>query len=118
MNFENVEVETLKGRRVYISGPMTGIKDFNRPAFFSAEGVLKEAGAIAINPATLPDGLSVGQYMDIAFAKLRAAEIMVLLPGYQESKGANEEIEYAVLQGIPIAKFDTMKAICELDGYA
>jgi len=28
--------------KVYISGPMTGYKDFNYPAFFAAEKFLKD----------------------------------------------------------------------------
>ena len=36
--------------RIYISGPMTGKPDLNRPAFDAAEKRLREQGHFAINP--------------------------------------------------------------------
>ena len=39
--------------RVYISGPMTGVPDLNRPAFDAAEKRLTAQGHFVINPAEL-----------------------------------------------------------------
>ncbi|MBB7007809.1 DUF4406 domain-containing protein, partial [Escherichia coli] len=44
--------------RVYIAGPMTGYKNFNREAFHKAEEELKREGHTVLNPAVLPDGLT------------------------------------------------------------
>ncbi|MBN3043321.1 DUF4406 domain-containing protein [Pectobacterium brasiliense] len=41
--------------KVYISGPMTGIADFNRPAFNEEADRITTSGNIALNPASLPD---------------------------------------------------------------
>ena len=43
---ERNTVIDLSGRRVYIAGPMTGIAELNRPAFFAAEEYLRGQGAI------------------------------------------------------------------------
>lgn len=76
---------------VYLSGAMTGIEDFNRPAFFAAERELVDQGVVVVNPATLPLGLTDAAYMDIACAMVRGAEGFVSLKGHEHSKGAIAE---------------------------
>lgn len=44
-------------RKIYIAGPMTGYKDFNRPAFKAFALKLSLDGNVVLNPAVLPDGL-------------------------------------------------------------
>lgn len=85
---ERYTVIDLSGRRVYIAGPMTGIAELNRPAFFAAEEYLKGQGAIVMNPAVLPDGFEHHQYMKIAIPMLMQCEVAAFLPGWQESKRA------------------------------
>lgn len=82
-------------KRIYIAGPMTGYEDFNRESFHSAADCCVKNNAVALNPAILPDGLTQGQYMDICFAMIRAADAIYLLKGYEESKGAMAELAYA-----------------------
>lgn len=82
-------------KKVYIAGPMTGYENFNRESFNSAAACCLDNGATPLNPATLPDGLTQGHYMDICFAMLRAADAIYLLKGYEESKGAMAELAYA-----------------------
>ena len=81
----------LSARRVYIAGPMTGVAELNRPAFFAAEEYLKGQGAIVMNPAVLPDGFEHHQYMKIAIPMLMQCDVAAFLPGWQESKGAQAE---------------------------
>ena len=88
---ERNTVIDLSGRRVYIAGPMTGIAELNRPAFFAAEEYLKGQGAIVMNPAVLPDGFEHHQYMKIAISMLMQCDVVAFLPGWQESKGARVE---------------------------
>ena len=87
--------EGIEKEKAYISGPMTGIKDCNFPAFFKAEALLKEKGLIPINPARLSTGLSYRNYMDIALAMVRCGDSVLLLPGWESSKGAIAEKAYA-----------------------
>lgn len=76
---------------VYLSGAMTDVEGFNRPAFFAAERELVDKGIVVVNPAVLPLGLSDESYMDIACAMVRAADGFVSLKGHEKSKGAIAE---------------------------
>jgi hypothetical protein len=41
----------MSKRAIYVAGPMTGIKDFNFPAFFDAQRMLEALGWTVHNPA-------------------------------------------------------------------
>lgn len=77
--------------KIYIAGPMTGIPKYNRPAFHFEAMRLASEGHVVLNPATLPDGLSQPEYMDICLAMLRCADGIFLLSGWQHSAGAKAE---------------------------
>ncbi|TIT86795.1 MAG: DUF4406 domain-containing protein [Mesorhizobium sp.] len=77
--------------RVYIAGPMTDMPDFNRPAFRREAERLNSEGYAVLNPATLPDGLSQAQYMDICIAMVRCANTVFMLQGWEKSAGARAE---------------------------
>lgn len=77
--------------KIYIAGPMTGLVEFNRPAFMFTAAKLTGHGHVALNPAVLPDGLTQAQYMDICLAMLRCAEVVYLLKGWEASPGARAE---------------------------
>ena len=97
---------TISMKKVYIAGPMTGIDDFNRPAFFEMEKILNGHDRIALNPATLPGGLRQSEYMDICFAMIRAADAVVFLDGWKDSEGAKAEYAYAKKIGLPLYHSD------------
>lgn len=67
---------------------MSGINDFNRPLFNMVAAELTEQGHSVLNPATLPDGLSQGQYMQICLPMVAVADELVMLPGWEQSEGA------------------------------
>ncbi|MDU1197483.1 DUF4406 domain-containing protein [Kluyvera ascorbata] len=77
--------------KIYISGPMSGLVEFNRPSFMFAAAKLTGRGHVALNPAVLPDGLTQPQYMDICLAMLRCAHAIYLLDGWEKSAGARAE---------------------------
>lgn len=77
--------------KIYIAGPMTDIPKYNRPAFHFEAMRLASEGHVVLNPATLPDGLSQPEYMDICLAMLRCADGIFLLSGWQNSAGAKAE---------------------------
>jgi len=93
-------------KRVYISGPMTGFPDFNFPAFRDASARLRGLGHCVLNPARNPLGLEYHHYMDIAMAMVRCAEVVVLLPGAETSKGSRAEVAYAVSLGLSVCEMD------------
>ena len=88
--------------RVYISGAITGTEDY-LDRFANAEKELKEHQVL--NPAAvcarLPE-LEYEDYMTVAFTMLAMADAIYMLPGWQQSKGANREYGYAIGKGMKI----------------
>lgn len=58
--------------KVYIAGKITGDRRY-RAKFREAAKALEEAGHVVLNPATLPDGLTDGDYMRICMAMVEWA---------------------------------------------
>jgi len=94
-------------KKVYISGPMTGIKNFNREAFNRASLELRIAGHIALNPARHPVGLEYGEYMSYAMLDIFNCDYVFLLPGWENSPGAKREVALAKQQGKELFNFTT-----------
>ena len=90
--------------RIYIAGPMTGIKDMNFPAFHAAAAELRALGHEVVNPAELnPDpGTPWAQCMRVDIAQLVTCDAVVLLPGWEKSKGALIERDLARRLGMPV----------------
>ncbi len=92
---------------VYISGPMTGIRDFNRAAFHDAAARLEEAGLVVINPAITGEEdtahlrrVDWHDYMMSALDRLRGATAICFLEGWEESFGARIEALVAEKMGL------------------
>lgn len=84
---------------VYLSGPITGVENFFNN-FAAAERRVKGMGyPVVLNPATIPAGLRQEDYMRICHAMLDAADIIVMLDGWQRSNGAHIERELAFYTG-------------------
>ena len=86
----------MVNKRYYIAGPMTGYDNFNRDAFNDMSTSLVSQGHTVLNPATLPDGLTQAQYMDICLAMLRCATHVKMLKGWERSEGARIEQALAI----------------------
>ena len=82
--------------KIYIAGPMTGLPNFNRDSFHKASDYFTSKGYSVLNPATLPDGLTSSEYMDICVAMVRCADQVYFLEGWQKSAGAQAEYHLAV----------------------
>lgn len=78
---------------VYISGPITGVKNYWE-AFEQAAEDLEGLGYIALNPARLPQGMTNEQYMRICFAMIDSADAVLFLEDWRNSAGANLEAAY------------------------
>jgi hypothetical protein len=98
-------------KTLYIAGPMTGLPEFNFPAFFDAEERLREQGFLICNPATIRKhpahyhGAQIWQYyMRHAIAMLLTCEEVALLPGWQDSKGA--KLEVIIAQNLGMTTWD------------
>lgn len=90
--------------KIYISGPMTGIADFNRPAFNEEAERITTSGSIALNPASLPDGLEQSEYMLICMSMLQVADAILLLPDWEKSLGAVAELALANKLGLQVVE--------------
>ena len=94
------DVEMNKGGVVYLAGPMTGIEGYNRELFSEvAQWLENEFWCRVINPGLLPLGLDENAYMPICMEMIRAADAIVLLPGWEQSKGAMLEKHFAEYLG-------------------
>ena len=79
--------------KIYIAGKITGDPDY-REKFNAAAEALAGEGHTVLNPATLPEGLSRAEYMQICFQMIFAADMVVFLEDFIESKGAM--LEYSL----------------------
>lgn len=101
---------------VYISGPMTGLPEFNYPAFDQAEKALSFGGFDVLNPARhgTVDGFTWADYMRLALVDLSKADAICMLPGWESSRGAQLELHIAkqlCLTQMSLGLFDKTPAL-------
>lgn len=93
---------------VYIAGPMTGLPDWNYPAFHDAAAELRDYGFNVLNPAEHFDGATDrerSEYLRMALQAVVQADFIVLLPGWEDSEGVARELEAADAADIPAYDF-------------
>lgn len=89
----------MKDKRVaYIAGPITGVEDY-RERFREGKRKLKKMGFSVLNPADLPEGWPEELYLPVCLEMVKAADVVALLPGWEDSKGARIEFTFAKYQG-------------------
>lgn len=93
----------MRGYRLYLSGPMSGIAQDNRPEFCRWARMLRDDGFEVVNPAELPHGWTWEAYMAHAQKEVITCHGIALLPGYLSSKGACMELRWALDAGLPYA---------------
>lgn len=94
--------------KVYIAGPMTGISEFNFPAFHAAAAAWRELGWNVVNPAEEFDGathLPYRAYVERDVERLKTVDAIAMLEGWDGdgARGSCWEREVArTLLHIPI----------------
>jgi hypothetical protein len=93
--------------KLYIAGPMTGIKDNNFPEFFYTENHLLYCGYEVCNPAKIgAPGLTWREYMMLDIPELMKCDGVCVLDDWFNSKGASLEVSIAKALDIPIQSLD------------
>ena len=90
-------------RTIYISGPISGLPDGNRPAFAEMAATLRSKGWEVVNPHDLFAAdveESWEGYMRKDLAALLTCTHLVMLPGWERSRGAQLEKLVADAVGI------------------
>lgn len=121
--------------KIYLAGPMRGIPEFNYPAFHAAAAKLREDGHHVFNPAerdierhgtdiskgnatgdeaiaTAEHGFNLREALkdDLEFICLHA-DAVVLLPGWEKSKGAKAERATAIALGLEVIYLPTVRVV-------
>lgn len=116
--------------KVYTAGPMTGIPQFNYPAFERAAAELRRKGYDVVSPAELDDpsdkaaalasvdgamlqysngtGKTWGDFLarDVKLLADDGIEAIVVLDGWEQSRGARLETFVGHLCGMRILRFE------------
>lgn len=89
---------------IYVSGPVTGMRDGNRPAFERAARELRGAGYRARIPHddAAPGTPWVAAMRTTLMAILAQADGLAMLPGWERSRGASLERAVALALGMPV----------------
>lgn len=93
-------------KRIYISGPMTGMPEHNFPAFNAEAARLRALGYDVVNPAELnPEPEKTWHdCLRTDLMELLTCDAIALLAGWQKSAGAHLEIHVAHRVGIEIVE--------------
>lgn len=91
---------SAKKTRVYISGPISGYADLNRPAFEEAKSFLEKIGYDAVSPLdSVKDDSPQKSYVEYMVDGLRlldGCDAIFMLSGWRFSPGARMELLFAV----------------------
>lgn len=87
---------------------MTGLPEFNFPAFHEAASKLRQRGHIVVSPAEInaETGGDWHLYLRADIKALCDCDAIALLDGWQNSKGAHLELHVAHRLGIEIGTVD------------
>lgn len=119
--------------KVYLAGPMSGIPGFNIPAFEAAAEVLRGQGYEVVVPHELDDASGLGKEKlmaseqgatedheklgktwgdllarDVKLIADEGIEGIVVLKGWEKSRGARLEVYVGLLNGLPIFYYSTV----------
>lgn len=100
----------------YLSGPMSGLPEYNVPAFRAAATLLRAQGLVVLSPVEMgqswfgnaTDAVPPEEYLrvDVAEMATRCTQI-ALLPGWMGSIGANVEVALAIALGFEFFDAET-----------
>lgn len=95
---DDSRLDILHGQMIYISGPMSGVKNYNRELFELAKQVLIDAGLKVLSPLDCISTVLDPTYIDNLRADIGEmiwCEAIAFLPGWLDSIGAKAEMSIA-----------------------
>lgn len=122
------DLHFLKGRNVYLSGPITGVKGYRCPFVFMEKILHKVSDGMVFNPATeipsdSPYEAAMATCLQALSLRVRDDEdepcypmygVMILLPGWTKSKGAQIENRVAEACGIEVVDMSLNAAFAKI----
>ncbi|MDO9277669.1 MAG: DUF4406 domain-containing protein [Polaromonas sp.] len=90
--------------KIYIAGPMSGLVDFNFPAFHRMAATFRAKGFEVVNPAEINANCSADWFgcLRADIRELVTCDAIVMLSGWEKSKGAKLEKHIADQLGMEI----------------
>ncbi len=117
--------------KLYIAGPMTGHPEWNFPAFRGAAQELRRRDFEVLSPAEMdeqdfgfdgtgepPQDMSLHDILARDLAALDGCDGIVLLEGWEHSKGTAVELAYARAKGMPVYLYRDGDAVSETNASA
>ena len=104
--------------KMYLSGPMTGLPEFNYPAFAEAATTLRDRGIEVVSPHEALGGhgdRTREEYMREDLKQMLECHAVCLLDGYEMSPGALIEIEVARQCGMVVLNYEDVLWITGFD---
>ena len=107
--------------KIYLSGPMSGVPNYNAPMFDAATKKLREEGFEVLSPVELDraEGFDLESPPKASYWSLLARDVFTIgdselsaifvLPGWEKSKGARLEVFQALLMKLPVVSYETRK---------
>lgn len=94
--------------RIYVAGPMTGLPEFNYPAFRAAAEELRDLGYDVEDPSTNvnPTPGDYHGWLRAGLAQLIWCNAVALLPGWEASGGARLEVAVGATLGMRVAPLE------------
>ncbi|ACC71080.1 DUF4406 domain-containing protein [Paraburkholderia phymatum] len=96
--------------KLYLSGPMTGLPDLNKPAFHAEAARLEALGFEVENPALVDLG-PFATWLDYMRVDIKLAvdcDGIAMLPGWEQSRGAPIERNLLRDLGLPVYRASTI----------
>lgn len=88
--------------KIYLSGPMSGIQDNNFPAFHDWAARLRAQGYEVVSPAEIQEAGTWELCLRADMREMLECEAIALMPGWENSKGANLELHVAHRVGMKV----------------
>lgn len=110
-------MERLKSRRVFISGPMSGIEHYNAQAFAEAHAICREQGSWSVFDPSWEWMRETGEENTHEYYMRRCINVltngtfdtMLQLDGWYQSEGCNVEFAVAQACGIEVVELDELE---------